>query len=93
MEEKKIQAKIIKYLKSQGIYVVKNIIANRSGIPDLLLCYRGQFMAIEVKKDIGGIESPLQKWNRGEIIKAGGKAYTVRSLEEVKQIIEPISGG
>ena len=35
--ESKIQARIIKRLEAQGYYVVKLILTNKNGIPDLLV--------------------------------------------------------
>lgn len=49
MKEQDIQRKIIKYLESVGAYVVKVVASNKSGTPDILACYRGIFLAIEVK--------------------------------------------
>jgi len=87
MKEFVIQAKIIRYLKSQKIYAVKVINANRSGIPDLVCCLDGRFIAFEVKSD-SGETSKLQDWNISQIKKSGGEAFPVRSLTEVKKIIE-----
>jgi Holliday junction resolvase len=85
-EESKIQKKIIDFLKSEGAYVVKTIVCSKNGIPDLLCCYRGQFMALEVKTDEGKTTA-LQEYNLKEIEKAGGIAITVRSIDDVKSII------
>jgi Holliday junction resolvase len=58
-----------------------------AGIPDIIVCYRGRFIAFECK---AGNNKPtvLQAITIRQIIKAGGYALVVRSLEEVKQIIE-----
>lgn len=58
-----------------------------AGIPDIIVCYRGRFIAFECK---AGNNNPtvLQAITIKQIIKAGGYALVVRSLEEVKQIIE-----
>ena len=39
--ESKIQARIIKRLEAQGYYVVKLILTNKNGIPDLLVLKDG----------------------------------------------------
>ena len=87
--EKDIQHRIIKYLKGLGAYVIKTILSNRNGIPDIIMCYKGKFLAFEVK-DLKGKITPLQEYNIKLIQEAGGKAYLVRSVEEVKNVLEAI---
>ena len=48
--EKVIQSKIKSYLETRGAYVVKVIQASKSGVPDLLVCYKRLFIGIEVKR-------------------------------------------
>lgn len=80
--ESKIQAKCRKYLESIGAYVVKVVVANHSGCPDLLVCYKGQFIGIEVK-DYDRQPSEIQKYHLNEIRKAGGISICVHSLDEM----------
>lgn len=87
MKESSIQKKIIDYLKQLNCYVVKVQTANKTGIPDLLVCFEGKFIAFEIKVDEKKVPSKLQQWNLEQIVKAGGKAYKVSSLKEVKEII------
>jgi len=49
MLEKKIQNELVKYLKSQGYFVILPNGVVDKGIPDVLVCIRGNFCAIEVK--------------------------------------------
>ena len=86
MVESKIQAKIIAYINTIG-YCVKVQSASKSGVPDLLCCVDGRFIALEIKRCCGGITSPLQEYNVQLIKNAGGIAHVVSSLEEVKLII------
>lgn len=46
------------------------------GIPDLLLCIKGQFVAIELKKSVEDEPDPLQEFNLTKITKAGGASLT-----------------
>jgi hypothetical protein len=58
-----------------------------SGIPDLLLCRKGFFYAIELK--VGSNKAtPIQEFVMREIRKAGGRVSISRSTEDVKQFIE-----
>ncbi len=87
--EQKIQAKIIKYLESKGCYVIKTVTTNKRGCPDLLFCYNGRFMAIEVKAK-GKLKnvSEIQQFHLDLINKTGGKAFAADSLETVKKEIQ-----
>jgi Holliday junction resolvase len=82
MLESKIQSKILKELKNLGIYAHKNITTNKKGVPDIIACYRGEYLALEVKNEKGR-PSELQLWNIEEIRKSGGVADIVRSWEDV----------
>ena len=88
MTEQAIQKAIIKYLKTIS-YVVKIISASKSGIPDLLVLYKGKFIALEVKTpNKKNNVSDLQEHNINEIIKNGGLAFVVWELNQVKEIIK-----
>lgn len=90
-EEKDIENKIKAYLKDAGAYVVKHHggLFSASGVPDLLCCYKGMFIAFEVKAKKGKA-TPLQKVHIHRIVDAGGRAYIVKSLREVEEIIETL---
>ena len=93
MQEQTIQKSIIKYLKTVA-YVVKIISASKSGIPDLLVLYKGKFIALEVKiPDKKNNVSDLQEHNINEIIKNGGLAFVVWELNQVKEIIKGLEDG
>lgn len=93
LNEKYIVHKIMKYLKSLpecfcfkehgGMY-------GTSGIPDIICCIDGLFVAFEVKTEKGKL-SKLQEITIEKIKKAKGQAHKVTSLEEVKEIIEQIN--
>ena len=86
MNEQAIQAKIQKYIKARGGYVVKTITSNRAGIPDLICCVEGKFLAIEVKAE-KGVVAPLQEANGVMIEQAGGLWLIARSVEDVADFI------
>jgi len=91
MKELELQKKIIAYLRGWG-YVVKVVVASRGGVPDLLCCIGGRFVAFEVKA-AGGRVTPLQANNIEMIKQNGGLAYVVKSLDEVKSIVACITKG
>lgn len=76
--EKNFENRIKKFLADRGCWFVKYF-ANRmtkSGVPDILACVNGRFVAIEVKAS-NGHPSELQIWNRDKIREAGGIAIIV----------------
>ena len=87
--EQSIQSKIIKLLKSKGAYVVKVQSGTRSGIPDLIACYKGLFLGLEVKKPKTKEEaSKLQELNIKWIKDAGGIATVVWTTDMVNKILK-----
>lgn len=93
MKEKAFENKIKAYLKQQGAWHVKYF-ANaytRSGVPDLICCVNGKFLAIEVKAEHGRV-SELQNYQIEQIKKSGGKALIVypKDFEEFKKIVEEL---
>jgi len=84
--ESKLQSKIQEHLRSKGYFVVNVVRASRGGVPDILCCLNGAFVAIEVK--VGkNKESPLQIYNAHQIRKAGGVAVVIRSMVELRAFL------
>ena len=94
MLEKDIVSQIMKYLKTLpycfcwkthgGMYGV-------AGLPDIICCYQGQFIALEVKTPSGKL-TKLQEVTISKIRKAKGEAHKVTSVEEVIQILSRLEG-
>lgn len=92
-EEKRFETKVKAFLDLQGAWYVK-FFANsytRSGVPDILACVNGYFVAIEVKGQ-NGHASPLQIHNCTEIRLAGGFAFILypSGFEEFKRFIKKL---
>lgn len=68
--ESKIQARIIKRLESEGYYVIKLILTNKNGIPDLLVLKDGRAFFVEVKRP-GEKPRPLQEYRMNELRELG----------------------
>lgn len=58
-----------------------------AGIPDIICCYRGHFYGFEVKTEVGR-PTKLQEATIRRINEAGGTALIVRSVEEVRRVLE-----
>ncbi|MBQ7574012.1 MAG: VRR-NUC domain-containing protein [Clostridia bacterium] len=92
MLEKYITNKILKYLRSlEYCYCFKEYGGSygSSGIPDIICCYHGYFVAFEVKT-AKGRTTALQDVSIRNINKAGGRAVVVRSVDEVKAVLEEL---
>ena len=75
----------IRYLlKSQGIwhYKVLGGFGTVKGIPDIIGCFGGRLIAIEVKTKKGKL-SPEQEIHIDRINKAGGLAFVARGIQDV----------
>lgn len=84
--EKVIQKEIIDYLKDRGYYVIKVIVGNVSGIPDILFCKDGKFCAVEVKASgKKRMVTELQKKHINMIRASGGKAIVADCLWDVQE--------
>lgn len=77
--EKAFENKVKKWLKEHGAWYVKTWSngIQRSGIPDLIVCWKGRFIGIELKAE-NGRASELQKHEIECIRKAGGVGMIVR---------------
>lgn len=90
--EKNFENKVKKYLKDNGAWFLKywaGAAYTKSGIPDILACVNGCFVAIEVKAP-NGKPSELQLYNLREIEKAGGYAFLLypKQWDDFKKCID-----
>ena len=86
MSEAKFNKKVQDLIKSKGGYVIKTIATNRSGVPDILACIDGKFIAIE-GKTATGVVSKLQESHLKQIIAAGGIAIVARTIADVEAVL------
>lgn len=63
--------------------------SNMAGFPDLLVCYRGIFVALEVKTDYGE-PTRQQELVMDKINTAGGYARIVRTVGNVRELLDDI---
>jgi len=90
-KEQVYQKKIVKYLEEMGAYVVKVVTATKKGVPDLLVCYKGCFIAIEVKTPLTRSNTThLQDHNLKKVKSTGGYAVVAVDVEDVMFIIQEI---
>jgi hypothetical protein len=85
--EGRVKAKIKALLKKYNIYHFMPATGGygRSGVPDIIACMRGRFLAIECKAGAGKL-TPLQSRELALIEEAGGLAYVINedSIESLE---------
>ena len=93
MRERDVVAVIKKYLASLGsdIFFWKEHGGpyGTSGVPDIICCYKGRFLGLEVKLPTGTL-TELQKRAIEKINRAGGIASRVESVADVQKIIAKV---
>lgn len=78
-KEKNFENRVKKWLRAQGCYVIKHYGCGntRAGVPDLIICANGRFVAVELKSE-EGIVSELQVAHMNHIFEAGGSCFILR---------------
>ncbi len=92
MKESDIVRAILKYLKTVSdcfCWKEHGGMYGTAGIPDIICCYRGKFVAFEVKTEKGKTTA-LQDSIINKIQKCGGKVAVVRSVDDVKAVLEEV---
>jgi Holliday junction resolvase len=79
--EKKVKIKVTTLLKSYGVYFFSPVTGGygSSGVPDIICCVNGLFLAIECKAGKGKTTA-LQDLNIARIRKCGGIALVINEL-------------
>jgi hypothetical protein len=89
--EGKIKDKVKAYLDSIGAYYFMPVqMGYGKRTLDFLVCYRGQFIAIEAKRP-GGVPDAFQQRIINEIIRAHGRCYVVDSVEKLALVQDDIA--
>ena len=61
-----------------------------NGVPDILCCYRGKFVAIEVKRTESHPTTPAQDRQLGKIQDANGLAGVCVTIDDVILLLEEL---
>lgn len=93
--EKKVKKQIVKILDEMGVYHFSPFMSGmgRSGIPDIIACCKGAFVAVEAK---AGTNKPtmLQEREIARIQSAHGHALVVNetNYDELRALLNKLSG-
>ena len=89
--EGKVKKKVKEYLQSIGAWYYMPVSngMGRVGCPDILVCYKGMFMAFETKAPgkIKNVTANQQREIDG-IQRANGLAHVVDDVEQVKSLLD-----
>lgn len=89
MKEADLIRKIQTWLKTipgTWAYKVHGGMFGRAGVPDILICYRGRFYAMEAKVD-HNTTTDKQAYELNLLTQAGAVAGVVRSLEDARRLM------
>jgi Holliday junction resolvase len=91
--EAKVKKKVVDVLKKNGAYYFFPATGGygRSGVPDIVSCYRGVFVAIECKAGTNK-PTPLQQAEMGKIKQAQGFVLVVNetNIDDVSTLLRDI---
>lgn len=85
-EEADLLEKAIELLTVAGASINREADATRRGVADLIVCYNGRFIAIELKDD-QGVPSKQQLKYIAEVQEAKGLAAVCRTLREIVALL------
>ena len=90
MLEKQVENQIKKWLEQNNYWYFKvhGGPFHKTGVPDIIACMNGRFVAIEVKRPSGGVVSKLQQIQMVKIKENGGVVGVARSLAEFLEILK-----
>lgn len=94
MLEKDITAAIMRRLKATPecfAWKTHGDMYGTAGLPDIVCCLDGRFFAFEVKTPSGQL-TKLQEHTLERIRAAGGRAFVVRSVEDVGAVLWAYAG-
>lgn len=94
--EAKVKKKAVRILKELSAYYFYPVTGGygRSGVPDIVVCYKGLFVGIECKAG-NNKPTPLQEKNLDEIRAAGGTALVINedNVLRLSRILFDLSSG
>lgn len=92
MSESEVKKAIKDFVTVRGGFwtsVVEGSVGAKIGDPDMVICYKGRFIAMEGKL-YGGVQSDWQKLRMKQIRNAGGYYLLGRTVEEVSDLFDQI---
>jgi hypothetical protein len=92
--ESSLQRKCLGWLKARPDFWVLKVqggLSQEAGVPDLLICARGRFVAVELKRPDGkGRLSGIQRAQLDRILNAGGVGVVIDDFDEFVELMESV---
>ena len=91
--ESKVKAKVKAWLQARGIWNCTPVGSQfgNAGVPDILCCWDGRFLGIEVKAPgKRGNTTDMQKRQLAGITAAGGTAIVVDDISQMEDLLNAI---
>jgi len=91
--EKRVKKRVVEILKKYKAYYFYPVTGGygASGVPDIIACYNGRFLGIEVKADAKKRgPTALQQKNLRQINETGGVGVVIdaHNLDELSEVME-----
>lgn len=90
--ESAVVRRIMRVLDARGAWYIKTTGVSKVGCPDIIACYKGQFVAIEVKRP-GGTTTRKQDHELRSIAGADGYACIAYSELQVEDLLDLVDTG
>lgn len=88
--EEDLREEVLSYLKKNRIFHFRIETPSLSNYPDLILCFRGQFVAVELKRSENTKARLGQLKILEEINKAEGFGVVIGSLAQLEKLLKKI---
>lgn len=85
MQEKEVEAYLVRRISQLGGKAFKFVSPGNAGVPDRLICWKGQAFFVELKRP-GGKPRALQKATVAQIRKTGIKVYCISNKNQVSEL-------
>lgn len=91
MLESTVKKHITKFLtQKQAWWYIAVAGTAKKGVPDLIVCYGGYFIGLELKRPKGGKITRVQKQNLHHITEQGGLGICCHSVEFLSELFDAI---
>lgn len=76
------------FTKSWGVKMRNKALGVRAGFPDLVIIIRNKFFCIEMKREKGGVLSPVQKEWINALKNANIPVHVCKGFDEAKKVVD-----
>lgn len=72
--------------KSKAVAGVSKAMGLRAGVHDLVFCWQGRFIGVEIKDQKGRASDAQKAWH-ADLRAAGGKSYIIRDVADLAHLL------